>query len=94
MSITKHVIKSCCGSSTTMLTTDKPIKKSHIIFFKNANYFIPDNYLQAGIFYVQLNSFIATASFGNTQINIQCSGQTCPTQIQEFEKLLEQAIHS
>jgi len=91
---TIKTIKSCCGSSVKMVVFDKPIRKTHAILFKNAGYFIPDSFFQVGIFYAQLGSFIIQGSYGNTTLNINCSGQDCENKIKTFVDLAEQITNS
>jgi hypothetical protein len=88
------IIPSCCGSIKSVLSVDKPIRKSQIQFFRDAGYFVPDSFYAAGIFYIQQKQFIATASFGSTNINIQCNGKQCAEQIASFEAILLKAIQS
>lgn len=94
MAVTKHISKSCCGSQTYILETSKPIRKSHMHFFCDAGYVAPENFLQAGVFYVQKGSMIATTAFGTTRINIRCNGSSCVQLIAEFEQLLDKAVNS
>lgn len=86
--------KSCCGSKALFFETDKPIKKSQIQVFKNANYSLPDYFYKAGIFYVQLGTLVANSSYGATRISVRCGGPTCDEQLKAFESLLETAINS
>lgn len=92
MTFQRNIIKSCCGSSNLILTTDKPIRKSQVRVFRDNGFFIPENFFQSGILYVQKGTLIATASFGSTRINVRCSGADCESMMKSFEILLEQAI--
>lgn len=91
MSIKKHVIKSCCGSQSIILETDKPLRKYQIDIFKNSGYLVPDNYLKLGIFYGTKNGIVATAAFGSTKVQIRANTADVP-EIDNFIILLEQAI--
>lgn len=92
--ITRHTIQSCCGGSNLVFETDKPIRKYQVKTFRDAGYLVPDNWYQAGIFYVQNKKLIATASYGANKINVRCNGQDCPDSLNSFSALLEQAINS
>jgi hypothetical protein len=94
MSLKRNVVKSCCGSSNIIITIDKPIRKSQMHVFREAEFFVPENFFQAGIFYIQNKQLIATASFGSNRINLRCTGSDCEAQISFFEILLEKAINS
>lgn len=91
--ITRHIVKSCCGSSGLVFETDKPIRKSQIHLFKEAGYLVPENFLNAGLFYVQKEFLIATASFGSTKISVRCNGEKCSQLLDEFGICLERAIN-
>lgn len=94
-----YKVKSCCGSSTTILETDRPIRKSQAKVFKDAGYFVPENFFQAGVFHVVLDkrphsTLIVTASYGTNRFSIRCNGSACDVQILAFEDVLEKAINS
>lgn len=94
MILVKQEIKSCCGSGKSLLLeTDKPIKKYQIKVFRDKNYFIPENFYQSGLFYVQKGRLIATTTFGSTRFNIKNNGPNADVELTEFESLLEQAIN-
>jgi len=91
--ITKHIVKSCCGSSGFIFEMDKPIKKNQMTLFQDNGYLIPEVYLNAGIAYIQKQFLIATGSFGSTKLSVRCNGGTCTELLNEFESLLEKAIN-
>lgn len=91
MAIKTHIVKACCGSSTTILETDKPLRKYQVDVFKEAGYVIPDNFFNSGVFYAQKNGLVATCSFGSNKINLRLSGNGKDL-VDEFCKLLEAAI--
>lgn len=82
--------KSCCGSKALIAETVRAVKKSSTNIFKDAGYFVPDNFFNSGIFYVNKNNLTATAAFGATKISIRCGGNDCAEQVEEFVALLEQ----
>ena len=94
MTITRHKIKGCCGSLVYVFDMDKPIKKTQIQIFKDANYSVPQNFQTLGIFYVAMGSLIATSSFGAKSINIKCFGANCNKLLDDFAIILETAISS
>lgn len=91
--ITRHIVKSCCGSRSFIFETDKPIRKSQTQPFRDAGYLVPDNFFNVGLFYVQKNYLIATSSFGATRISVRCNGENCSDLLDAFSLLLEQAIN-
>ena len=92
--IKKQTFKSCCGSKTVLLNLDKAVRKSQLHFFKDAGYLCPLNFENAGVFFVQQKTLIATGALGGLKLNLRCSGPDCDKQIAAFEELLEKAIHS
>lgn len=92
MAVKTHVVKSCCGSSNTVLELDKPLRKYQVDVFKEAGYVLPDNFFNSGVFYAQKNGLIATASFGTNKISVRVSGKGSAL-IPEFIQLLEAAIN-
>lgn len=92
--ITRHAVKSCCGASSLIFETDKPIRKSQVQVFKDSGYLVPESYLNLGIFYVQKQTLIATASFGANKITVRCKGKGCAEQLDELALLMEQAINT
>ncbi len=93
MSVTRHLTKSCCGSRILILESNKAIRKSQIQIFRDAGFAIPENLLQAGVFYVQQGNLIATCLFGTNKINVRCNGPTCEQQLNKFEQLLNTAVN-
>lgn len=92
MAVKTHVVKACCGNSSTILETDKPLRKYQVDVFKEAGYVIPDNFFNSGVFYAQKNGLIATASFGSNKINLRVTGKG-QSLVSEFIQLLEAAIN-
>lgn len=91
--ITRHIVKSCCGARSLIFETDKPVRKSQVQVFKNAGYIVPDNFYNAGLFYIQRGNLVASASFGATKIAVRCNGENCADLLDDFSILLEQAIN-
>lgn len=91
MAIKTYLVKSCCGSSTTILEADKPIRKYQVDVFKEAGYIFPDNFFNSGVFYAQKGGLVATGSYGTTKVNIRVAGSGKDL-IAEFSKLLEEAV--
>lgn len=92
--ITRHQFKACCGAAVFYFEADKPIKKHQLQHFINAGYFSPQNFIDAGVFYVEIgNKLIASASFGSTRISVRCNGDKCAEHLDSFQALLETAIN-
>lgn len=91
--ITRHIVKSCCNSNGFIFEIDKPIRKSQMKIFQEAGYLVPETFLAAGLFYVQKEFLIATASFGANKISVRCNGDKCSDYLDQFQSHLETAIN-
>ncbi|SRR6266581_9220874 len=96
MSIKRTITKSCCGGGgTVILYLDKTITAKIIPTFEAAGYIVPQHYAQSGIFYARSpDGLVATSSFGVTKLNIKVGSHERDKKLDEFEKLLEQALNS
>lgn len=89
----RTITNSCCNSVSYLFETELPILKSQLSFFKDSGYMAPHHFTTSGIFYVQKQALIATGAFGTTRISVRCSGPTCASKLDEFEKILENAVN-
>lgn len=89
MTVSLITTKSCCGSQSLIAECSKAIRKNKIHLFRDAGYFIPDNFFDVGIFYVTKDKLTATAAYGSTKISLRCGGN-CDAAIAEFLSLLNQ----
>lgn len=89
-----QVLKSCCGGSTTIITSTKPVLKIHVDLFKAAGFFVNDQYANSGLFYTRKEGLIATTNFGNSKFHIRCSGSNCTQLTNQFEAILSQIENS
>ena len=94
MSVTRHKVKACCGSTTFVFIVDKPVKKIHIELFEKSGYIAPRSYVTAGVFYITKSGLVATSSFGATTINIRCHGNNCNQLLDDFAIDLDRIVHS
>ena len=85
---TVNTVKSCCGGSTTLVTSAKPVLMNHIPLFKNNGFFVNDKYATSGLFYARKDGMIATATFGTCKFNVRCSGSGCDLLIAQFTNIL------
>ena len=93
MSVTWRTAKSCCGSASLSVETDKSLRKHQLNVFIDAGYTAPQLYIEAGVFYVSKNGLVATGPYGSTRFVVRCAGG-CDQQKQEFAETLERAINT
>ncbi|HDY68555.1 hypothetical protein LCGC14_0880690 [marine sediment metagenome] len=94
MAINRRLVRSCCGRKNFFFETEKPIRKFQLPILERAGYTAPKNFYVAGIFYVRGHDVIATSSYGTTRISVHCHGADCENKLNEFEKVLEEAINT
>lgn len=94
MSITRTTTKTCCGNSSYIFTSAKPLRKSQVQVFRDAGYFVPDDWFQRGLFWVKKGNLIVTASYGSGTFQVRCYGDDCPALLDSFAESLEQAVNS
>lgn len=97
MPIKRTISKGCCGNSnsTIIFYLDKPITKNALPIFEAANYIVPPHYASSGIFYTRSpEGLVATTSFGTTKITVKCGSFERDRKLDDFEKLLEQALNA
>jgi hypothetical protein len=92
--IKRRVVKSCCGHRSLIFEAEKPIRNFQLFVLEGAGYSVPANFKKAGIFYVSKGRLIATSSFGTNLIRVKCGGDNCDQELDEFEKILEQAVNT
>ena len=88
---TIHVVKSCCGQSSSIIELKKPIRKSHANGFREAGYVVDEKYEKIGIFYARKDKLIATASFGSNKISVRC-GKAGDELIVSFSATLDEIV--
>jgi hypothetical protein len=94
MAIKRRVVKSCCGRKNFFFETEKPIRKFQLPILERAGYISPKNFYIAGIFYIRGHDIVATSSYGTCRISVHCYGKNCEDKLNEFEKILEEAVNT
>lgn len=86
-----RTIKACCDTEVCVAEADKPLRKHQVQVFRDAGYSLPEQYLKIGVVYLEKKGLVVTGSYGQSRLHIRASK---PELIEEFKKLLEQAINS
>ena len=89
--IKRTVTQSCCYSSTLVLETSKPIRKSQIPIMEAAGFVVPPSHTAAGLFYAYNDKLYISGSFGSNVFKLTMRGQQDLT---ELEEALEKAVQS
>ncbi len=90
--VTRHKVKSCCNQQSLIFETNHPVLKTQANAFRAAGYLIAPSFYDIGVFYAQKGQLHATAAFGATKISVRCGGNNCPDLLDEFERVLDQAV--
>jgi len=94
MTITRHVVKSCCGKKAFIFEADKPIRKFQLYVLTGAGFTAPPNFQQIGVFYIRNRNVVATTSYGSKKFNVKCFGDDCDEKLDALEELLDIAINT
>jgi hypothetical protein len=87
-----NYVQSCCGKKAAVATIPSAIKKSGAQIFRDAGWFVPENYFKIGIFYAQKDNFVVNAAYGAVQLHVKCAGDNCQELTKKFEELISKAI--
>jgi hypothetical protein len=90
MKIERFLIKACCGKTSLILKTDRPIDKSFITFLTNKGFSERTHFTVAGILYVENSDLIITGPMGADKLQIKCKKDNCKELLNNFELLLVQ----
>ena len=84
------MIRACCGKSSVVLTTDRPIDKSLIDFLVLHNFVEHAHFTIAGILYTDSPALIISGPIGSDKLSVKCKRDSCNKEIEELENLLIQ----
>ena len=92
--VTRTQTKACCGGSIFVFQTSKPIRKPQAQLFRDAGYFVPDDWFQRGLFWVKKDNLIVTAAYGSSTFQVRCYGDNCTSLMDGFAELIDTAVNS
>jgi hypothetical protein len=90
MKLEKFSIQACCGKTSTIYKTDRPLVKDFLNVFKNLGFVEAEHFTKAGILYVESKQFIITGPFGSDRLQIKCKTADCDGKLKEIEALIQQ----
>jgi Ni,Fe-hydrogenase I small subunit len=85
MNIKKFEVKSCCGKSSTLLKTDKPVSKDFLQKLISLGYTPSEMFLKSGILYVDSDELTLTGSIGSNNLQAKCKKENCNEILSRFE---------
>lgn len=90
MIVTKFTIQACCGKSSIVFKTDRPIMLADIEKFVQLGFSETKHFTKAGILYVDNMDLIITAPLGSDRLQVKCKVSDCQKKVNDFEVLLQQ----
>jgi hypothetical protein len=90
MKLTKFTITACCGRTSIIYKTDKPILKEYIAKLVNLGFKEHDNFTKAGILYLENQNVIIQSPIGSDRIQIKLKQKADENVFNQIEELLSQ----
>jgi hypothetical protein len=90
MDVQKFIISACCGRSSTVFKTSRPIAVSDIAELVNAGFTESKNFSTAGILYCDNGNLIVSGPIGSDRLQISCkkTAKDCSSATDDLEKIL------
>lgn len=88
MKIERFSIQACCGRTSIIFKTDRPLNTLHISEFCKLGYTEHKHFTQAGILYVDNLDFILTGPLGSDRLQVKCKTANCEPKVNDLEKIL------
>ncbi len=90
MQVTRHTVQSCCGGTSLIFKTSRPILPKDIEGLVKLGFTEAAHFTKAGILYVQNDTLIVTGPIGSDRLQVKCKVSDCAQKVNDFEVLLEQ----
>lgn len=90
MKTNRHTIQGCCGTTTLILKTDRPINTNDIAGLVALGFTEATAFTKAGILYVDNLDLIVSGTLGSDRLQVKCKVGDCSTKLNDFEVLLQQ----
>jgi hypothetical protein len=90
MQIERFTVQACCGKTSLIFKTDRPIFASDIQALVNFGFTEAKHFTKAGILYVDNSDLIITGPIGSDRLQVKCKIADCDQKLNDFEVLLQQ----
>lgn len=90
MHIERFTVQACCGKTSLIFKTDRPIFASDIQALVKLGFTEAINFTKAGILYVDNSDLIITGPIGSDRLQVKCKIADCDQKLNDFEVLLQQ----
>lgn len=90
MQVERFTVQACCGKSSLIFKTDRPIMASDIAKLVSQGFTEATHFTKAGILYVDNSDLIITGPIGSDRLQVKCKIADCDQKVNDFEVLLQQ----
>ena len=85
MIVERHTIPSCCGNTSIIFKTDKPLDLNMIDVLVKFNFIEQKHFTKAGILYVENKELVLTGPIGSNKIQVKCKKKDCANFLNSLE---------
>lgn len=88
--VKKTLLKSSCNCNKpqTLLETNFPFDKEHLVYFANNNFVEVKSYTKVGILYIEDANLVAIGPFGSNRLQIKCKNANCDASLANLENVI------
>ena len=90
MQVERFTVQACCGRTSLILKTSRPIAASDITKLVSLGFTEAQHFTKAGILYVDNSDLIVTGPIGSDRLQVKCKVADCDKKVNDFEVLLQQ----
>jgi hypothetical protein len=90
MKVTRFTVQACCGKTSLIFKTDRPIDIKLLIFLKSNGFMEQEHFTQVGILDADSSELIVSGQIGSDRLQVRCKKENCSLLLNDFEVLLQQ----
>jgi len=90
MLVSKHLIQACCGGTSIVFKTNRPITVFDIEALVKLGFKEASTFTKAGILYVENQALVVSGPIGSDRLKVRCKIEDyCTEKVNDFEVLLQ-----
>jgi len=89
MNTERYTIQSCCGRTSIILKTDRPLDSNILNSLLSLGFKEVKHFTNAGILYIENENFILTGPIGSNRLQIKCKKENCDEKILDIENKMK-----
>lgn len=90
MDVERFSIKACCGRTSIIFKTSRPLSKDDVTSLVGYGFVENAHFTKAGILYADNSDFILTGPIGSDRLQVKCRFLDCSQKLNDLEDLLKQ----